>query len=232
MTPSLPKHEPLRNPVALDAAPLPVAYGAGDGQRQAEMFRTLYDWTLSWARSAHAERALGVISFIESSVFPIPADVLFVPMCAARPDRAMRLALIASVTSVLGGIFGWLLGYYAFDLIARPILDFYHKLDAFEAMRAQVADNSWLILVLLVTSGLAHLPPMKVVTILSGVIGFSFPLFVLSAIVARGARFYGLAWLLRRYGEAVLQFVERRLSLVAGLVLAILVLLYLWVKLL
>lgn len=194
------------------------------------MFKRLYDWTLAWARSRHAPAALGTISFVESSVFPIPADVLFIPMCAARPDKAMRYAFLASLTSVLGGIFGWMIGYFAFEHVARPILQFYHKLDAFEALRADVAGNTWLILVLLVTSGLAHLPPMKVVTILSGLVAFNLPLFILSAIVARGARFYGLAWLLQRYGEQVLAFIEKRLTLIVGLVLALLALLYLGIK--
>ena len=182
------------------------------------MFRRLYHWTLSWARSRHAPAALGTVSFVESSVFPIPADVLFIPMCAARPDKAMSYAFLATVTSVLGGIFGWLIGYFAFDLIASPILEFYGKLQAFDALRATVREDVWLILLLLVTSGLAHLPPMKVVTILSGVVGFNIWLFILSAIVARGARFYGLAWLLRRYGTPILAFIERRLSWIAGAV--------------
>ena len=173
------------------------------------MFRRLYDWTLSWIRSRHAPVAMGAVSFVESSVFPIPADVLFIPMCAAEPAKAMRYAAIATVTSVLGGIFGWVLGHFAFDLIARPILEFYGKLDAFNALAGETGQAA--ILVMLVTSGLSHLPPMKVVTILSGVVGFSLPMFVLSAIVARGARFYGLAWLLRRYGTAIMAFVEGRL---------------------
>jgi membrane protein YqaA with SNARE-associated domain len=180
------------------------------------MFRKLYDWTLRWSASRHAPTALGVVSFVESSVFPIPADVLFVPMCLARPDRAYRLALIATVTSVLGGIAGWLLGFYAFDLLAKPILEAYGKLDAFNALRAKTGDGT--ILVMLVTSGLSHLPPMKVVTILSGVIAFDLKLFILSAIVARGARFYGLAWALRHYGVRVTAFVEQRLTqIVLGL---------------
>lgn len=191
------------------------------------MFRRLYHWTLSRARSRHAVRALGIVSFVESSVFPIPADVLFVPMCAARPEKAMSYAFLATVTSVLGGIFGWFLGFYAFDLIARPLLEFYGKLDAFEVLRAEVRSDIWIILLLLVTSGLAHLPPMKVVTILSGVVGFNLWLFVLSAIVARGARFYGLGWLLQRYGVAILAFIEKRLTWIAGgIVLVALVLWY------
>ncbi|TMV48246.1 DedA family protein, partial [Thioclava sp. BHET1] len=75
------------------------------------MFRRLYNWTLAWAGSRHADKALGAVSFVESSVFPIPADVLFIPMCLARPDRAWRYALLATITSVLGGIFGWCLGH-------------------------------------------------------------------------------------------------------------------------
>lgn len=177
------------------------------------MFRALYNWTLRWAGSRHAPVALGAVSFVESSVFPIPADVLFIPMCLARPERAMRYALIATVTSVLGGVFGWLIGHYAFDLLARPALEFYGKLAAFDAMKATTGDGA--ILLMLVTSGLSHIPPMKVVTILSGVIGFDLKLFIGSAIIARGARFYLLAWLLGRYGSTIASFIERRLAAVA-----------------
>lgn len=185
------------------------------------MFQRLYQWTLSWARSRHATKALGVVSFVESSFFPIPADVLFVPMAAARPDKAMSYAFIASVTSILGGIFGWLLGYYAFDLIARPVLEFYGKLGAFEDLRATVHDDVWLIFLMLVTSGLAHLPPMKVVSILSGVVAFNLPLFILAAVVARSGRFYALAWLLQRYGERMLAFIEKRMMWIAGGIVAL-----------
>jgi membrane protein YqaA with SNARE-associated domain len=181
------------------------------------MFRALYNWTLRWAGSRHAPVALGAVSFVESSVFPIPADVIFVPMCLSRPERSMSYALIATVTSVLGGIAGWALGYYAFDLIARPILEFYGKAAAFDALKSQTGTGA--ILLMLVTSGLSHLPPMKVVTILSGVVAFDLPLFILSAIVARGARFFGLGYLLSRYGAQVTAFIERRMTLVAvGLV--------------
>ncbi|MCB2110995.1 MAG: DedA family protein [Defluviimonas sp.] len=185
------------------------------------MFRKLYDWTLSWARSRHAPAALGTISFVESSVFPIPADVLFVPMCAAQPEKAMSYAFLASVTSVLGGIFGWFVGHYGAEVIVRPLMEFYGEVDKFDSLQAYVNGNTWIILLLLVTSGLAHLPPMKVVTLLSGVVGFNLGLFVLSAIVARSARFYGLAWLMRRYGAAILGFIERRLTLIAGGVIVI-----------
>jgi membrane protein YqaA with SNARE-associated domain len=194
------------------------------------MFRRLYDWTLARAASPNAPVALGAVSFVESSVFPIPADVLFVPMVAARPEKAWTYALIATVTSVLGGVFGWLLAHFAFDLVAKPILEFYGKLAAFEAMRDKVADNHGLILLLLVTSGLSHLPPMKVVTLLSGFVGFDFWLFLVSAIIARGARFYALAWVLRRYGTEILHFIEKRLGLIAGIVVALAVVAWYFLK--
>ncbi|MDB5661070.1 MAG: DedA family protein [Cypionkella sp.] len=183
------------------------------------MFRKLYHWTLRWAGSRYAEPAMGAVSFVESSVFPIPADVLFIPMCLARPDRVWRYALIATITSVLGGIFGWLIGHYAFDLLARPALEFYGKLGAFEALKAQTGDTA--ILVMLITSGLSHLPPMKVVTILSGVVSFDLKWFILSAIVARGGRFYLLAYLLQRYGAAMAGFIERRLTLIVGVLVMV-----------
>lgn len=177
------------------------------------MFRKLYAWTLRWSASRHAEKVLALASFSESSFFPIPADVLFVPMVLASPNRSWRLALIASVTSVVGGVFGWLIGHYAFAMLAQPLLEFYGKMAAFDALKDQT--GVWTILLLLVTSGLTHLPPMKVVTILSGVVSFSLPLFILSAVIARGGRFFLLAWALKTYGADVVAFIERRFALVA-----------------
>jgi membrane protein YqaA with SNARE-associated domain len=189
------------------------------------MLRRLYDWTLSLAGKKSAEWWLAFIAFVESSVFLVPADVLFLPMVIARPERAWRYAFVATLFSVLGGIAGWYIGHYAFDAIAKPVLEFYGKLDDFQKLSASSGDG--LILLLLVTSGLSHLPPIKVVTILSGVIGFSLPWFILSAVVARGARFFLLAWLLRRYGEEIRHFIEKRLGMIAAAGAAVLIVLYL-----
>lgn len=183
------------------------------------MFRRLYQWTVSLVGHPKAEIGLGTISFVESSFFPIPADVLFIPMCLARKDRVWRYALIATITSVLGGMFGWAIGHYAFDLIARPLLEHSGKMAVFEKLKSS---GDLAVLIMLVTSGLAHVPPMKVVTILAGVLSFDPVLFILSAIVARGARFYGLAWLLKRYGVQIADFVQRRLALIAvGLLIVV-----------
>lgn len=188
------------------------------------MLRTLYDWTLSLAARKTAEIWLAVIAFIESSVFLIPADVLYLPMALARPDRAYRYAIVATIFSTLGGIAGYFLGLFAYDALARPVLEFYGKFDEFEQLRQCTGEDT--IMLLLVTSGLAHLPPIKVVTILAGAVQVSFAFFVISCIVARGARFMALAWAMRRYGEPIRHFIEKRLGLLAGLAAAILIALY------
>lgn len=188
------------------------------------MLRRLYDWTLSLAARKSAETWLAVIAFIESSFFLIPADVLFLPMAIARRDKAYRYALIATVASVLGGILGWVIGYYAYEAIAKPVLEFYGKLDTFESLRG--SSNADTILLMLITSGLAHLPPIKVVTILSGAAAVNIWVFIASCIVARGARFFFLAWLLRKYGAPIQEFIEKRLGQIAGAAAAALILLY------
>jgi membrane protein YqaA with SNARE-associated domain len=192
------------------------------------MLRALYDWTLSLAARKTAEVWLAVIAFIESSVFLVPADVLYLPMALARPDRAYRYAIVATTFSVLGGIAGYFLGYLAFDAIAKPVLEFYGKLDTFEQLKRCTGEDT--LMLLLLTSGLAHLPPIKVVTILAGVAQVSFAFFIISCIVARGARFLALAWALRRFGEPVREFIEKRLGLIAAAAAAILVALYLIAK--
>lgn len=192
------------------------------------MLRKLYDWTLSLAARKSAEWWLAIIAFVESSVFLVPADVLYLPMALSRPDRAYRYALVATIASVLGGIAGWFLGHYAYEGLAKPILEFYGKLDEFEHLKNSTGIG--LIIVLLVTSGLAHLPPIKVVTILSGVVGVNIWLFILLAIIARGARFFALAWLLKRYGEPIRHFIEKRLGTIAALAAAAVILLYIAIK--
>ena len=192
------------------------------------MLRKLYDWTISLAGRKTAEIWLAAIAFIESSIFLVPADVLFLPMALARAEHAYRYAFIATLFSTLGGIAGYFLGYLAYETIAQPILNFYGKLGAFEALRACTDENT--IALLLVTSGLAHLPPIKVVTILAGVVHAGFFTFVASCILARGARFFALAWALKKYGEPIRAFIEKRLSLIATVAAAALIGLYFMIR--
>jgi membrane protein YqaA with SNARE-associated domain len=192
------------------------------------MLKKLYDWTLSLASRKTAELWLAIIAFVESSVFLVPADVLFLPMALAKPNKAYRYALIATLASTAGGIAGYFLGYAAYESFAKPILAFYGKLDQFEQLKTCTSDET--LLILLTTSGLAHLPPIKIVTILAGVAQISFVFFVLSCVLARGARFFALAWALKTYGEPIRHFIEKRLGLLAGLFAAILIGLYVAVK--
>ena len=194
------------------------------------MLRKLYDWTLSLAARKSAEVWLAIIAFIESSVFLVPADVLFLPMALARPQRAYRYAAVATIASTLGGIAGYFLGYFAYETFAKPILSFYGKLEAFENLKNCTSEETlWL---LLTTSGLSHLPPIKVVTILAGVAQISLVVFIISCIIARGARFFAMAWALKRWGEPIKHFIEKRLGLIAGLAAAALIGLYFIVKML
>jgi membrane protein YqaA with SNARE-associated domain len=188
------------------------------------MLRKLYEWTLALSARKSAEIWLAIIAFVESSVFLVPADVLFLPMSLAKPERAWRYAFVATVFSVLGGIAGWWIGYFAFDAIAAPILEFYGKLDTFNELKSGITFET--ILLMLLTSGFAHLPPIKVVTILSGAVHVDIWLFIVSAIVTRGGRFFLLAWLLRRYGEDIRHFIEKRLGQIAMAVAAVLIAAY------
>ena len=174
------------------------------------MLRRLYDRVLALAGSRRAGLWLAVVSFAESSFFPIPPDVLLVPMVLARPDRAWRLAFICTAASVTGGALGYLIGYALFDVLAQPILRAYHYQDAFAAFQATYARwGLWVILV----KGLTPIP-YKIVTIASGAARFDFPLFMLASLATRGVRFFAVAALLRFYGEPVRAFIEKRLTLV------------------
>ena len=145
-------------------------------------------------------------------------------MALARPAKAYRYALTATLASTLGVIAGYILGHYAYEEIAKPILAFYDKLQTFEQLRSSA--NRDAVLLMLVTSGLAHVPPIKVVTILSGALAIDLRLFIASCIAARGARFFALAWALARYGEPIRGFLERHLGVLAGAIAAIVLLLY------
>ncbi len=174
------------------------------------MLRKLYDWTLSLAQSPHALWALAVVSFVESSFFPIPPDVLMIPLIIARPNRAFLIAGVATLASVLGALLGYYIGYGLFESVGKAILDFYGKGDAFEAFKVKFDNYGiWAVLIAGVTPF-----PFKVITITSGVLQFSLVPFILSAIVARSLRFFIVAALLWKFGAPIRDFIERRLGLV------------------
>jgi len=177
------------------------------------MLKRFYDWTIETAAGPNAMWALIAISFAESSFFPIPGDVLLIPMMLARPQAAWRLAAIATLASVAGGMLGYAIGFYGFDLIGRPILEFYHAMHRYDALKAGFAQwGVWIIII----KGLTPIP-YKLVTIASGVAHFDIWAFIGASIISRSIRFFLLAALLWWFGSAVRDFIEKRLMLVTSL---------------
>jgi membrane protein YqaA with SNARE-associated domain len=183
------------------------------------MFRGLYHWTLRLAGHRHAVRYMAAVSFAESSFFPIPPDVMLVPMILARREEAYRIAAVCTVASVLGGIVGYFIGYFLYDSVGLWLINLYGAHDGLAEMARWYAD--WGAAVILV-KGLTPIP-FKIVTIASGFFQYNFPLFVLLAAITRGGRFFLIAWALRRYGPSVQGFIEQRMNLIGAGLLVILV---------
>ncbi|TCP58744.1 membrane protein YqaA with SNARE-associated domain [Rhodovulum bhavnagarense] len=173
------------------------------------MIRRLYDWTMSLADTPRALWALFAIAFVESSVFPIPPDVVMIPMILARPSRAWLIAGVALAGSVLGGLLGYYIGHGLFDTIGRPVLEFYGKETYFEAFGNRYNDyGAWAVLIAGITPF-----PYKVITILSGSTGLNLGVFMLASVIARGLRFFVVAALLWKFGTPIRIFIERYLGL-------------------
>ena len=180
------------------------------GEGQACVIRRLYDWMMRQASGPYAERALALVAFLESSIFPIPPDAMLVPMVLARPERAWRIALVATAGSVVGGLAGYAIGHFLFESLGEWIIRVYGLGGKFEQFRATW--NEWGVWIILI-KGLTPIP-YKLVTIASGVAGFSLPLFIVTSIVTRGLRFMMVAALLRWFGAPIRRFIEERLTLV------------------
>ena len=183
------------------------------------MLRKLYDWTLSLAATRHAEKALAGVSFVESSFFPIPPDVVLIPMVLAERARWIRYALICTVASILGAMLGYAIGAFLYDAVGQPILAFYGKEDAFH----QIAEwynrwGGWGVLFAAITPF-----PYKVLTIFSGATGLNFAVFLLVSVIGRGFRFFLVAWLLNRYGPPIRTFIEKNLGLLFTLFMVLLI---------
>ncbi len=176
------------------------------------MFRRLYDWVISLAASPYAVWALAAVSFAESSFFPIPPDVLLLPMALSRPDRALFYAGVCTVSSVLGGLLGYAIGAILYDSVGQWLIAAYGYGDNVEAFRQAYAQyGEWIILIKGVTP-----IPYKLVTITSGFAGYDIVWFTILSVITRGLRFYLLAGLLHRYGNPIRQFVEQHFGLVLG----------------
>ena len=183
------------------------------------MLRGIYDWTMRKAASDKAPSALAVVSFVESSFFPIPPDVMLIPMVLANRTKAFTIALVCTVCSVLGGLLGYAIGFYFFETIGEWVVRTYHMENGLAAFRAGFEQYGiWIILI----KGLTPIP-YKLVTIASGAAHFDLFTFVWASIVTRGARFFLVAALLWKFGEPIRTFVEKRLTLLTWLFLIALI---------
>src|SRR3954464_3349622 len=174
------------------------------------MLRRLYDWCIAAADKPYASWLMGVVSFVESSFFPVPPDAMLIPMSLARPDKAWFYATVCTLTSVAGGVLGYFIGAVLYDSVGLWVMKLYGLTDKVEAFREAYAQwGAWIILI----KGLTPIP-YKLVTIASGFAGYSFTMFVLLSAITRGARFTLVAGLIYWFGEPIRNFVEKRLELV------------------
>lgn len=190
------------------------------------MLRRMYDWCIAAADKPYALWLMGAVSFAESSFFPIPPDVMLIPMSLARPQKAWLYALVCTVTSVAGGVVGYAIGALLYDSVGQWLINLYGYGDKVEAFRASYAEyGAWIILL----KGLTPIP-YKLVTITSGFANYNLLLFIVFSIIARGGRFFIVAIVLNRYGEWIREMIERHLGLwvaigtivlVAGFVVAL-----------
>jgi len=183
------------------------------------MLKAMYDQMMAKASHRHALWWLAAVSFIESSVFPIPPDIMLIPMVLAAPTQWWRIALVCTVSSVLGGYLGYAIGYFAMDTIGMAILSAFHLSEKFQALKPIIDEwGVWFIIV----KGMTPIP-YKLVTITAGAFDFDLARFTVASIVARGMRFFLVAALLWRFGPPIRDFVERRLTLVTTLFILLLV---------
>jgi membrane protein YqaA with SNARE-associated domain len=183
------------------------------------MLRRLYDWTMSLAGTRHAERALAGVSFVESSFFPIPPDVLLIPMVLSDRSRWIRYAVICTIASVLGALLGYAIGAFLFDVIGQPILKLYNAEQSFAKIQDWYdAWGGWGVLFAAITPF-----PYKVLTIFSGFTGLDLLTFVAVSVLGRGFRFFLVTWLLNRFGAPIRSFIEKNLGLLFTLFMVLLV---------
>lgn len=184
------------------------------------MLKRLYDWFIAAADKPSALWIMGAVSFAESSFFPIPPDVMLIPMSLARPQRAWLYAVVCTLTSVAGGVVGYAIGAGLYDSVGLWLMQLYGLTDKVEAFRASYAEwGAWII----IGKGLTPIP-YKLVTITSGFAGYNIWLFILCSLIARGGRFFIVAVLLNRYGDVIRAEIERRLGFWVAVGAAVLVL--------
>ena len=197
------------------------------------MFQTLYKKCLELAAHKSSNFYLGLVSFIESSFFPIPPDAMIIPMVIAKKKEYLKIFLIASIFSVLGGIFGYLIGYLFFDL-AIYVIEFYGYQDKVENLKLSMSEGSgflaWLSILFL--AGFTPLP-YKAFTISSGLIAFNFPVFIIVSLISRSLRFFIVAYLSYKFGELFTEYMEKHgskwFTIIGIIIVIIFIIIYLFI---
>lgn len=183
------------------------------------MLRRLYDWVMALSAHRHAVWALAGVAFVESSIFPIPPHAMLVPMVLAERARAWVYAAVTTVSSVLGGILGYAIGFFLFEIVGKPILEFYGQTQAFASFAERYNEwGAWIVFIAGVTPF-----PYKVITIASGATQLNFIIFMVASIAARGLVFFVISGLLYWFGPPIRDFIERRLGLVTAVFVILLV---------
>lgn len=184
------------------------------------MLKPLYNWTAALADKKHATWALAAVAFAESSVFPLPPDLMLAPMSLAKPEKSWHYAAVCTIASVLGGIVGYGIGHLLFESAGMWILNLYGYADKIDGIKAAYAHWGALLILL---KGVTPIP-FKLVTIVSGALDYNFPMFVILSLITRGARFYILAGLFHKFGDPIRNVMEKNLGLFVGGLMAIIVL--------
>ena len=183
------------------------------------VIRKIYDKLLQLSEGSGAMLALFVVAFAESSFFPIPPDIMLIPMILATPVKAWRIAMLATTASVLGGYFGYSIGVFLFDTVAEPLLSFYGYLEKFQTFENYYHEyGAWIVF----GAGLTPFP-YKIITIASGAVHLDLAVFTVASILARGGRFFVVAWLLKKYGAPMKTFIEKNLGWLSILFLILLI---------
>lgn len=172
------------------------------------MMKKIYDRCLSLVSGSYALPVLCVVSFMESSFFPIPPDLFLIPLILARRVEAFKIALYTTISSVIGGLFGYAIGYFLYDSIGVPILKFYAAMSRFDTFKSYYNEyGAWIVF------GAGITPfPYKIITIASGVTQLNLNVFLISSVLARGIRFFIIAWLLWKYGKSMKLYIEKNLG--------------------
>ncbi len=179
--------------------------------RKASYMRRLYDWTIQWAEKPHSTWALFILAFCESSFFPIPPDVLLIALAVSLPSKSFKYALVCSVGSIIGGCFGYFIGYQFFEYIGKPIIDFYHITDVFESVSEKYRSNAF---ASIAVAGFTPIP-YKVFTIAAGVCKINIFTLIMASALSRSARFFLVAGLFYLFGPKIKTFIEKYFNILS-----------------